>query len=89
MNQNFLNHIAQDLVEIKEKGLYKKERSIQSSQQPKIKAENQECLNFCANNYLGLANHPYLIEKAKEALDSYGYGMVLRKRRYNSLQFLL
>ena len=75
MNQNFLNHIAQDLVEIKEKGLYKKERSIQSSQQPKIKAENQECLNFCANNYLGLANHPYLIEKAKEALDSYGYGM--------------
>ena len=69
-------HLQQKLAEINEAGLYKNERIIVSSQDAVIKLDSgKEVLNFCANNYLGLSNHPELIEAAKDALDSHGYGM--------------
>ena len=68
-------HLCQTLVEIKEAGLYKNERLIESPQQAEIQVAGKEVLNFCANNYLGLSNHPRLIEAAKKALDSRGFGM--------------
>lgn len=69
-------HLQKELSEIKEAGLYKNERIIVSPQQAEIKLESgQEVLNFCANNYLGLSNHPELVNAAKNALDTHGYGM--------------
>ncbi len=69
-------HLQNELKDIKEAGLYKRERIISSPQQAVIKLDTgQEVLNFCANNYLGLSNHPELIEAAKNALDTHGYGM--------------
>ncbi|MBE0655626.1 MAG: aminotransferase class I/II-fold pyridoxal phosphate-dependent enzyme, partial [Bacteroidales bacterium] len=70
------SHLQNELREIKEAGLYKSERIIVSPQGAEIKLESgQEVLNFCANNYLGLSNHPELVKAAKDALDSHGYGM--------------
>ncbi len=69
------DHLSQTLAEIKEAGLYKNERLIESPQQAAIQVAGKEVLNFCANNYLGLSNHPRLIEAAKKALDSRGFGM--------------
>jgi glycine C-acetyltransferase len=69
-------HLQKELSTIKDAGLYKSERIITSSQDAVIRLESgQEVLNFCANNYLGLSNHPDLIAAAKSALDSHGYGM--------------
>jgi glycine C-acetyltransferase len=69
-------HLANELEQINEAGLFKSERIISSSQQAEIVLESGEkVLNFCANNYLGLSNHPQLVEAAKEALDTHGYGM--------------
>lgn len=69
-------HLQQELAGIREAGLYKEERIITSAQQAEIKVSTgADVLNFCANNYLGLSNHPKLVEAAKEALDSHGYGM--------------
>ena len=69
-------HLQNELTGIKEAGLYKNERVIVSSQDAVIKLDSgKEVLNFCANNYLGLSNHPELIAAAKSSLDSYGYGM--------------
>ena len=69
-------HLQKELKTIKEAGLFKDERIIVSPQQAEIKVKSgQEVLNFCANNYLGLSNHPKLIEAAKGALDNRGYGM--------------
>jgi glycine C-acetyltransferase len=69
-------HLQKELQEIKEAGLYKNERIIVSPQGAEIKLENgKEVLNFCANNYLGLSNHPELVKAAKDAMDSHGYGM--------------
>ena len=68
-------HLCQTLAEIKEAGLYKNERLIESPQQAEIQVAGKEVLNFCANNYLGHSNHPRLIEAAKKALDSRGFGM--------------
>ena len=64
-----------ELQTIKSSGVYKEERVLLSPQQALIKTEKGEALNFCANNYLGLANHPELIQAGKEALDNYGFGM--------------
>lgn len=76
MNKQFLEHINQQLSEISEQGLSKKERVIASMQAPDIKLANKEqVINFCANNYLGLADDVDLIEAAKASLDQYGYGM--------------
>jgi glycine C-acetyltransferase len=69
-------HLHNELSGIREAGLYKSERVIVSSQDAMIKLDSgKEVLNFCANNYLGLSNHPELISAAKSALDSHGYGM--------------
>lgn len=68
--------LSQELENIKEAGLYKKERIIVSPQGADIKLnDGKEVINFCANNYLGLSGHPRVIEAAKHALDSHGFGM--------------
>ncbi|MBO7602408.1 MAG: glycine C-acetyltransferase [Bacteroidaceae bacterium] len=69
------DHLAQTLAEIKEAGLYKEERLIESPQRAAITVKGQEVLNFCANNYLGLSDNPRLIEAAKKMMDHRGYGM--------------
>ncbi|SFS35559.1 2-amino-3-ketobutyrate coenzyme A ligase [Porphyromonadaceae bacterium NLAE-zl-C104] len=69
-------HLQDELKSIEEAGLYKKERIIISPQKTEIKIQTgQRVLNFCANNYLGLSDHPRLIDAAKRALDERGYGM--------------
>lgn len=68
-------HLTQVLGEIKEAGLYKDERLIESPQQAAIKVKGKEVLNFCANNYLGLSNNPRIIEGAKKMMDRRGFGM--------------
>ena len=76
MYQNFKLHLQKELTVIEEAGLYKNERIIISPQGAIIRVENgKEVLNFCANNYLGLSNHPALIEAAKNGLDKHGYGV--------------
>ena len=62
-------HLAQTLAEIKEAGLYKEERLIESPQRAAITVKGGEVLNFCANNYLGLSDNPRLIEAAKQMMD--------------------
>ncbi|WP_323757713.1 glycine C-acetyltransferase [Roseivirga sp.] len=65
-----------ELAEIKEAGLYKKERIITTPQAADIKtADGREVINFCANNYLGLSSHPRVLEAAKKAIDTHGFGM--------------
>ncbi|WP_223692741.1 glycine C-acetyltransferase [Leifsonia poae] len=75
MIATFRDHIARQLAEIEEAGLTKRERSIRGPQQALITADGAPVLNFCANNYLGLADHPDLVAAAKSALDEWGYGM--------------
>ena len=71
-----MEHINKILTDIKEEGLFKRERTITTPQSVEIKTQNgNKVLNFCANNYLGLANHPDLINAAKNAMDDYGFGM--------------
>ncbi len=67
--------LAQQLQEIASAGLYKKERIITTPQGADILANGKEVINFCANNYLGLSSHPKVIEAAKKALDTHGFGM--------------
>ena len=68
--------LKKEIQEIKEAGLYKSERIITSPQDALIKiSTGEEVLNFCANNYLGLSNHPEVIQAAKDTLDSHGFGM--------------
>jgi glycine C-acetyltransferase len=72
----FLKALGEELEAIREASLWKVEREILSSQSSHITvAQNRDVLNFCANNYLGLANHPALIAAAKDALDTHGFGM--------------
>jgi glycine C-acetyltransferase len=76
MYGKFQDHLQKELADIKEAGLYKNERIITSQQKADITVSTGDnVLNFCANNYLGLSNHPRLINAAKSALDSHGYGM--------------
>lgn len=75
MYGNFKSHLTQTITEIKEAGLYKEERLIESPQQASIQVKGSEVLNFCANNYLGLSNNKRLIEAAKQTMDKRGYGM--------------
>ena len=76
MFKGMKDFLGAELKKIKEDGLYKEERIITTPQRADIKVnEGQEVLNFCANNYLGLSDHPRLIKAANEAMDSHGYGM--------------
>jgi len=76
MRNGLLDRLAVEAEELRGAGLYKEERIITSPQQAAITVRGgDEVLNFCANNYLGLANHPLRVERAKEALDRYGFGM--------------
>ena len=68
-------HLQQTIAEIREAGLYKEERLIESPQKAEITVKGQPVLNFCANNYLGLSDHPRLIEGAKRMMDRRGFGM--------------
>jgi glycine C-acetyltransferase len=69
-------HLQSEIESIREAGLFKSERIIVSPQTAEIQLENgQRVLNFCANNYLGLSNHPDLVQAAKDALDTHGFGM--------------
>jgi len=76
MSASFISHLEQQLNATREDGLYKVERVITTQQQADIATQSGDhVINFCANNYLGLANHPALIEAAKDGLDSHGFGM--------------
>ena len=79
MSTSFLSSLAEQTEALKEQGLFKSERLIAGPQQSSIKVRNNggttEVINLCANNYLGLANHPAIIEAAHKALDEFGYGM--------------
>jgi glycine C-acetyltransferase len=76
MNEQFIAHLRQQLRELRDGGLYKDERVIDSQQAAEIHvAGGGAVINFCANNYLGLASHPRLIRAARDGLDQYGYGM--------------
>ncbi len=72
---NYTDFLRKQLVEVKEAGLYKSERVITSQQQSEITANGKKVVNMCANNYLGLANHPALLDAGKKAINEFGYGM--------------
>ncbi len=76
MKEKFYAHLKHETENLKKESLYKEEHVIQGQQQAVVDIETgTKVLNFCANNYLGLANSPILIQKAKDALEQYGYGM--------------
>jgi glycine C-acetyltransferase len=75
INTSFLSHLQNTLQEIENDGLYKRERIITSSQSAEIEANGKKLLNFCANNYLGLSNHPDVIKASQEVMNTHGYGM--------------
>lgn len=75
MFSQFRTELQKELDSIKEQGLFKKERVIETPQAAEIKVNGKEVLNFCANNYLGLSSHPEIIKAAHETLDEWGYGM--------------
>ena len=75
MFQNVKKQLQQEIEEIKASGLYKAERILVTPQGAEIKTDkNEEVLNFCANNYLGLSSHPDVIKSAHKAIDSHGFG---------------
>jgi glycine C-acetyltransferase len=75
ISQKFLENIKNELTNIENDGLYKKERIITSQQSAEIEVAGKRLLNFCANNYLGLSNNPEVMKASKDAIDSHGYGM--------------
>src|SRR4051794_2045562 len=68
-------HLRTQLDDLKAKGLYKAERRIETPQRPAIAVNGREVVNFCANNYLGLANHPDVVAAAEEGIRTRGYGL--------------
>src|SRR6266576_3974998 len=68
-------HLRTQLDDLRSRGLYKRERQLQGPQGANIRVAGREVINFCANNYLGLANHPAIVEAAHEGLRRYGHGM--------------
>jgi len=75
MNESFSRHFEQQLTAIREAGTFKRERIITTPQGAHIEAQGRGVLNMCANNYLGLADHPEVIKAAHEAIDQWGYGL--------------
>ena len=75
MYSTIKKHLATTLNEIREAGLYKSERVIDGPQDARIEVGGREVLNMCANNYLGLSDHPAIVEAARKSLDEWGYGL--------------
>ena len=75
MSQSFLERLRSELSLLREQGLYKSERVLTTPQSGLVRTDDREVVNLCANNYLGLANHPAVREAAHRALDRFGYGM--------------
>lgn len=75
MREQYTEYLQSELETLKKEGLYKSERVISTQQQAEIAVKGAEVINFCANNYLGLANDPELIAQGQNALGEYGYGM--------------
>jgi glycine C-acetyltransferase len=73
-NNDKLSYLREQLAELKDEGLYTTIRSLESAQGAWLQIDGRRVLNFCSNNYLGLANHPHLVRRAKEAMDRYGVG---------------
>ncbi len=71
----FRQHLRTQLDDLQARGLYKRERQLQGPQGPAVCVAGREVINFCANNYLGLANHPAIVAAARDGLDRFGYGM--------------
>src|ERR671935_3112292 len=74
-DQRLRNFLRNQLEDLKARGLHKRERQIESPQGAAIRADGRDVINFCANNYLGLANHPAIVEAAHEGLRRHGYGL--------------
>ena len=75
LSSKFLSHLQNELTQIENDGLYKRERIITASQDAEIVVNGKKLLNFCANNYLGLSNHPEVIKASQSTMDTHGYGM--------------
>lgn len=75
ISQKFLENITNELTNIENDGLFKRERIITSQQSAEIEVGGKKLLNFCANNYLGLSNNPELMKASQDAIESHGYGM--------------
>src|SRR4029077_14403300 len=75
MNPAFIERLRADLAGVREQGLYKSERVLAGPQGGLVRTGDREVINLCANNYLGLANHPALREAAHRGIDRFGYGM--------------
>src|SRR5580700_6007283 len=74
-DEKLRNVLQPQLDDLKSHGLFKRERCLQGPQGAAIRVGDREVVNFCANNYLGLANHPAVVEAAHEGLRRYGYGL--------------
>jgi glycine C-acetyltransferase len=74
-SQRLTDHLEKQLAELQAKGLYKRERRLEGPQGSAIRVVGREVINFCANNYLGLANHPAILDAARQGLQQHGYGM--------------
>ena len=75
MGTRFLDHLTDRLDGLRGEGLFKAERPIRSAQGAHVQVDGRQLINLCANNYLGLANHPALIRAAHEAMAGHGFGM--------------
>jgi glycine C-acetyltransferase len=75
MYGSFKNHLQQELKNIEDNGLFKRERIITTEQGAVVKVNGKDVIIFCANNYLGLSSHPKVVEAARKTLDKHGYGM--------------
>ena len=75
ISEKYLKHLQNELTNIENDGLYKRERIITSQQSAEIVANGKTLLNFCANNYLGLSNHPEVMKASQDMIESHGYGM--------------
>lgn len=75
IHSQFLQHLQNELTQIENDGLYKRERIITSQQSAEIVANGKTLLNFCANNYLGLSNNPEVMKASQDMIESHGYGM--------------
>ncbi|MCJ7935424.1 MAG: glycine C-acetyltransferase [Chryseobacterium sp.] len=75
ISEKYLQHLQNELQNIENDGLYKRERIITSQQSAEIEANGKKLLNFCANNYLGLSNHPEVMKASQDMIESHGYGM--------------